>query len=1119
MTIPAYTPADIAAVLGAPAPTPEQAAVISAPLEPLLVVAGAGSGKTATMTQRICYLIANGMVAPNAVLGLTFTRKAAGELEARIATHLGELTNREGLDAASDEMPVVSTYNAFAAQIVADYGVRLGVDPSSRLITEAHRYQIVSDLVEANAADLATDAAASTLVDAVISLSEHVANHRILEGVSFDRRDPAATSGALAHALRELAADIETELLAVGRAKTTELTKGGRDVVTSLHTRAQLMPIVAAYAAYKREHRLLDFSDQILLARHLLEDPATSREIAGGYQAVFLDEFQDTSEGQVEMLSRLFASRGVTAVGDPNQAIYSWRGASQAALATFHTHFGGSETLVLSTAWRNDRAILDAANTVAAPLSEVPDFWDHEVADTATPAVTLRPRPGAGPGTVLGGRFVAAADEAQALAEFLEETWDRSATCAILVRTRAFLPLLAHHLREKGLPIVVDAAGLLDQPAIADVCAALHVTANAARGDHLARLLTNVGIGPADLARLWRWAGERARDAAGPDADAHDAQALLIDAVDSPPPVGMYAEECPAGLGFTHAAHARVTRLAQALRDLRHHAADPLPRLVERAVRVLDIDNDALANPRLPLAAQDLSTFLGLAADYELAVERPTLSAFLGWIETARTKERGFAQAPASPRPGAITLTTIHSAKGLEWDTVCVPFLSEKTFPTSPRNTKLLTNIGDLPAELRSDGPYLPGLPAEMTSPTQALSSYADAEKQRHLLEERRLAYVAFTRARSCLVLTSSWFADARGQATTPRQPSPFLAGIDADPLPTRLPCAVSEEQACSVMAERVSDEQVGSWSEPELFAPLRSAGEQVSQRATEWGCRPQSLTPERILAIVSGQADPRDSTERALFEGRAAPSTDPLGLATRVIAAAAERGRTESVRLPRRMTTTGLARIDNDEGLEAFLNGLRRPLPTAPARGADVGSRFHEAMAYVLRGRANGGTLSRLEDRAIDQLGVLEPDVAREVAALVRDTLADDILERYRPRHVEYDVTLRLGETLVAARLDAVMDDTETGRRVIVDWKTDRLRPDQAPEPAYITQLQIYRLALAETLGVDSGEIGMVLYYPRAGRAVDVEALVDQSDAQVRKTLGEVLERARARAAGVYLT
>ena len=166
--------AQIAALVGQPPPTPEQRVVIEAPLGPSLVVAGAGSGKTETMAARVVWLLANGIVEPDQVLGLTFTRKAAGELSERVRKRLRTLARAaaaEGVvlggtvDAARTDglaglaRPTISTYNSYAASLVSDHALRLGLDPSARLLGEAAQWQLASEVVEAWSDDLDTDAA------------------------------------------------------------------------------------------------------------------------------------------------------------------------------------------------------------------------------------------------------------------------------------------------------------------------------------------------------------------------------------------------------------------------------------------------------------------------------------------------------------------------------------------------------------------------------------------------------------------------------------------------------------------------------------------------------------------------------------------------------------------------------------------------------------------------------------------------------------------------------------------------------------------------------------------------------------------------------------------------
>ncbi|HMO11015.1 MAG TPA: ATP-dependent helicase, partial [Actinotalea sp.] len=318
-----WSAADIAAALGRPTPTDEQVAVIEAPLEPLLVVAGAGSGKTETMAARVVWLIANERVSPDAVLGLTFTRKAAGELSERVRARLAAL-RRRGVGAESSVFlaPTVSTYHAYAGALVADHALRLGIEPASRLLGEAGRWQLAHEVVEHWAEDLDTDLTPGWITAQVLKLADGLAEH--LHGpqavVEHGERLAAALA-AVPPGGRKGDADKVARVLATAR------------------LRSRLAPVVAALGARKRAADLMDFADQVALAARVAREvPEVGAGERSRFRVVLLDEYQDTSVAQLDLLTHLFGSGGggavlpgaghpVTAVGDPHQSIYGWRGA------------------------------------------------------------------------------------------------------------------------------------------------------------------------------------------------------------------------------------------------------------------------------------------------------------------------------------------------------------------------------------------------------------------------------------------------------------------------------------------------------------------------------------------------------------------------------------------------------------------------------------------------------------------------------------------------------------------------------------------------------------------------------------------------------------------------
>ena len=219
----------------------------------------------------------------------------------------------------------------------------------------------------------------------------------------------------------------------------------------------------------------------------------------------------------MELLSTLFGDHAVTAVGDPNQAIYGWRGASASSLETFLERFqtGAPEegqTLTLSTAWRNDVSILEAANRVAEPLREVASYQEGKEQLNAQSPV-LVPRPGAGRGVVEIAYPAAYEDALAATVDFVRRVRSRSRkdgsrrSVAVLSRRRKDFPLIDAALREAGIPTeIVGLGGLLDQPAVQDVRAALELGYDVAASPWLARLLAGIDLGAADLMALGDWA-------------------------------------------------------------------------------------------------------------------------------------------------------------------------------------------------------------------------------------------------------------------------------------------------------------------------------------------------------------------------------------------------------------------------------------------------------------------------------------------------------------------------------------------------------------------------------------------------------------------------------------
>ncbi len=346
---PRFSPAQLARLLGIDEPTPEQSAVISAPLAPMAVIAGAGSGKSETMAARLVWLVANGYVMPERVLGLTFTRKAAAELASRVRARLdglrrvglarppqrdqaggrdqpGGQDQAGGRDQGGDEPgldgdPVIATYHSYAGRLITDHALREALEPTMRLITPAVAWQLAARVVAGYDGPMdAVDWAPVTVTAAVIELSGELAEH--LRGPD----DVLAAGDWLRRRYEE-----------VPPGKTRDADRA----MKSQRVREQMLPLVRAYAAAKAEREVIDYGDQMALAARIaLAHAEVGTAERARYQVVLLDEFQDTSHAQLELMRALFGGgHPVTAVGDPCQSIYGWRGASAGNMKRFAGNF------------------------------------------------------------------------------------------------------------------------------------------------------------------------------------------------------------------------------------------------------------------------------------------------------------------------------------------------------------------------------------------------------------------------------------------------------------------------------------------------------------------------------------------------------------------------------------------------------------------------------------------------------------------------------------------------------------------------------------------------------------------------------------------------------------
>ncbi len=1078
-------PEELSELLGIPF-TPEQLACITAPPAPQAIVAGAGSGKTTVMAARVVWLTGTGLLPPDQVLGLTFTNKAAGELAERVRKALAEA------DIATPEggEPQISTYHAFAGRLLTDHGLRLGIEPASRLLADAGRFQLAAQVLRSAPADF--DAPAGTFTSLVADLvaldgelSEHLVEPARLR--AFDERLLAELAGA----------ELTNEAL--------------RQIPQAARGRGQLLGLVEEYRRRRRERDLLDFGDQIALAARLARDvPEVGRALREEFAVVLLDEYQDTSVAQRIMLAGLFGDgtgHPVTAVGDPCQAIYGWRGASVANLDDFPEHFPGRDgrpaaRFSLSENRRSGGRLLTLANELAAPLRE------------RHPAVRpLRPAEGVEhAGRVRCALLPSHAAELVWLADsvaHLARTGTAPGGIAVLCRTATDFAAIQRELVARDVPVeVVGLSGLLHLPEVADLVAVCQVLADPTANAALVRLLTGPRwrIGPRDLALLGRRARLLVRRAGGDDAS-EGTEGRLAAAVEGTDPaeitsladaldtfLGQSGQSGQSGLGgdegddasgddgpgpaedglpFSAEARVRFAHLAAELRELRRSLGDPLMDVLHRVLAVTGLEVELAASPQALAARrrETLSAFLDIAAGFAggqggTAVDgEVTLPAFLAFLRAAEQYDKGLdGSLPAGGN--AVQVLTAHKSKGLEWDVVALPGLCVDAFPAKPRRDSWLRQPRALPHPLRGDAATLPEVPEW----TAAAHKEHLAEVADHLrLEERRLGYVAVTRARSLLLGSGHWWGPNQKRR---RGPSEYLLAL-------RRHCEESPDHG-----------EVEAWAEaPAEDAENPALADAERDRAWPLPLDPAALARRRaaadqVLAFLreGQQTDggvPPEDTGLSPEEQRVAASWD-RDLAALAGELRRARQASRDVPLPVSLSATQVQRLAADP--EAFARELARPMPRPPRPAARRGTRFH---AWVE---------SRFETLALPMLGVDElpggdPEEdaeirdERELAAL-KEAFSRTPFASRTPYRIEEPFQLQLAGRVIRGRIDAVYrkpgpagPGSDTFE--IVDWKTTR-RQDADP-----LQLAIYRLAWAERQELPLSAVSAAFFYVRSGELV----------------------------------
>jgi DNA helicase-2/ATP-dependent DNA helicase PcrA len=686
-----------------------QAEAVAHTTGPLLVFAGAGSGKTRVITYRVANLVASASVPPWRILAVTFTNKAAGEMRSRLSRLLGE-------ELAKDLW--VGTFHATCARLLRRHGETIGLAKNFVIYDADDQKAVVN---------------------------------RALRELDLDekRYPPRAVLGRILDAKQEL--------------------RGPDEMKSGSYVDDAVVRIYRLYEAQLAKANAVDFEDLIgKMVRILEEDPnGQGAAIRRRFSHILVDEFQDTNAAQYRLLRALARDhRNLCVVGDDDQSIYKWRGADVRNIRGFHHDFPDARVVKLEQNYRSTARIVKAALGVIEKSRErVPkDLWTSNTEGSPVEIVAASDE----------------RDEAAHVVHVIQEARARGMDpkeIAVFYRVHAQSRVLEEALRAVDVPYqIVGGVRFYERAEVKNALAYLRVLVNPKSDVDLLRVINTParGIGATTLERLSALATARGLSI-------YEA-IRAVDTLDVETPEE--GQPPPSKRGGLASAKKRLFAVRDLLEKLAEKAgsqppSDTLTDVLEKTgyVAALQAENSPESDARL----ENLRELVGSVRDYEAeagaAGEPATLDGYLERV-TLSSDIDGMKDAPR------VTLMTVHGAKGLEFELVLLTGMEEDMLPYRG---------------MRS-------------------------QEDRDIEEERRLAYVAITRARSRLVMTHVAMRQIFG-TTRPGRPSHFLAAIPSDAAVQRATRAGAQRAPRYIdRADAFRAPQRGQWRHPFGGAPPRDA-------------------------------------------------------------------------------------------------------------------------------------------------------------------------------------------------------------------------------------------------------------------------------------------------------
>jgi ATP-dependent helicase/nuclease subunit A len=1055
----------------------------------LCVVAGAGTGKTRVLTDRVVHRVTQGRTDLRRLLAITFTEKAAAEMKGRLVRALeaaGRKTAREEVEAAA-----ISTIHAFCARLLREYAVEAGVDPRFRVLDEVasdarKREALAAFVADTAAADAAEFSAlaqlpgedpADTLLDvwraaresgrdlaefvatpgamppraehldamrddaaqaiAVKTLPKATAEKvRALEAAMLTLPADDAPWEEMAHAVERVrgsftlsvTAAVKTWLENVRNSCDALLAQLAEESLAPLRARLAraIVALEERYTVAKGAGRELDFTDLERRAVALLEArPDVRASVRERWSEVLVDEFQDVNRLQARLVDLVRAERGLFVVGDPKQSIYGFRGSDVEVFVERRAAVGAAGEVSLAQSFRSRSEVLAVVNHVFASDFDLgkPLTAGREFAQRTSPCAELfvveadSARDGReAEAAWIAERIAALVDGKDALRVAAPTDADPLAVrkaefgdVAVLLRAMTNVKLLERALTARDVPyVVLKGRGFFEAREVVDLANVLACVDNPRDDLVLASVLRSPACGVSDDALFLLCRAREGR--------------ALADVVEAGETCGLAAKDA--------AALARFADTWRRLRAMRASAS--VADIVEHALSATRLETLALARPNGRQRAANLRKVRALARAAD-ADGRSDLRDFLRTVRDLRAREVRETEAPvAGGASGAVSLLTVHAAKGLEFPVVFVPDLGrEEGGVRSPIASNATDGLG-----LRG---WFEGGPFEDVKPW-GFARVEEANAARERAEADRLLYVAMTRAEEHLVLTTA--LTSRGARVRPWWDRVAAAlGVTGGVAPGVVrPGVLVHEPVAAEVAERPG---------------TRTLFHRVERQIAEGRIPDADVGPEAAAdakRLLDEAARPIPAAEGSLFattvSGLVAFARCPQEFRLRHVIGAPE-SLAGAVASDETGADTPRPGDDDEIGVPLSARALGRAVHLAlerlvPEFAGDVSAVVREALAAE-----SGGVAPSPAD--VERLvgwvrGFADSEIGREVRALPRDRV-----RREQP------ILFTAGRTVVRGQMDLVF----RGERgwTVVDYKAggaDALRPD------YVTQMRLYALGLA---------------------------------------------------------